>query len=57
MKIRQGPPVDDEEDYALPVWAGVLPLRTSWGVPEPDPAMTADLAVPEHISSRIVAIQ
>ncbi|GIH77919.1 pyridoxamine 5'-phosphate oxidase family protein [Planobispora longispora] len=57
VKIRQGPPVDDEEDYALPVWAGVLPLRTSWGVPEPDPAMTADLAVPEHISSRIVAIQ
>jgi hypothetical protein len=26
-KIRTGPPIDDEEDYALPVWAGVLPLR------------------------------
>jgi nitroimidazol reductase NimA-like FMN-containing flavoprotein (pyridoxamine 5'-phosphate oxidase superfamily) len=28
-KVRTGPPVDDEEDYALPVWAGVLPLRTT----------------------------
>lgn len=27
-KIRRGPPVDDEEDYALPIWAGVLPLET-----------------------------
>ena len=27
-KIRSGPPVDDEEDYALPIWAGVLPIET-----------------------------
>ena len=26
-KIRSGPPVDDEEDYALPIWAGVLPIE------------------------------
>jgi uncharacterized protein len=26
-KVRTGPPVDDEEDYALPIWAGVVPLR------------------------------
>lgn len=31
-KVRTGPPIDDEEDYALPVWAGVLPLRL---VPQP----------------------
>jgi nitroimidazol reductase NimA-like FMN-containing flavoprotein (pyridoxamine 5'-phosphate oxidase superfamily) len=29
VKVRTGPPVDDEEDYALPTWAGVLPLRTT----------------------------
>ena len=26
-KIRTGPPIDDEEDYAMPIWAGVVPLR------------------------------
>lgn len=30
-KIRTGPPVDDEEDYSLPIWAGVLPLKTHLG--------------------------
>ncbi|MEV8632304.1 pyridoxamine 5'-phosphate oxidase family protein [Streptosporangium sp. NPDC051023] len=52
VKVRQGPPSDDPEDYALPVWAGVLPLRQSWGPPETDPAMTADLDVPAHVASR-----
>ena len=32
-KVRQGPPVDDEADRALPVWAGVVPLRTVAGEP------------------------
>ena len=35
-KVRTGPPIDDEEDYALPVWAGVVPLRTEAGDPTPD---------------------
>ena len=30
VKVRQGPPIDDEEDYDLPVWAGVLPLTVAW---------------------------
>ncbi len=34
-KIRTGPPGDDEEDYALPVWAGVLPVSVNYGRPEP----------------------
>lgn len=37
-KIRSGGPVDDDEDLALPVWAGVLPLRTAVGAPEVDAA-------------------
>jgi uncharacterized protein len=38
-KVRTGPPVDDEEDYALPVWAGVVPLSTVAGPPQPDPRL------------------
>jgi uncharacterized protein len=36
-KVRTGGPVDDEEDYALGVWAGVVPLRVRPGALEPDP--------------------
>ncbi|GLW98706.1 pyridoxamine 5'-phosphate oxidase family protein [Microtetraspora sp. NBRC 16547] len=50
VKVRQGPPVDDEEDYDLPIWAGVLPLRVSWGTPEPDPRLTPGIPVPAHIN-------
>lgn len=35
-KVRRGPPVDDPEDYRLPVWAGVLPLGIAVGEPEAD---------------------
>jgi nitroimidazol reductase NimA-like FMN-containing flavoprotein (pyridoxamine 5'-phosphate oxidase superfamily) len=38
-KIRTGPPVDDEEDYSLPVWAGVIPLKLKTGVPIKDERM------------------
>lgn len=35
-KVRVGPPADDDEDYALPVWAGVVPVRTQLGEPVGD---------------------
>jgi len=35
-KVRTGPPVDDEDDYAAPIWAGVIPIRTSLGKPLDD---------------------
>jgi len=38
-KIRTGPPKDEEEDYDLPVWAGVVPARLAYGAPEPDPRL------------------
>lgn len=41
-KVRQGPPVDDEEDYALPVWAGVVPVRLSLGQPVADDRIRPD---------------
>ncbi|GAA4594369.1 pyridoxamine 5'-phosphate oxidase family protein [Planotetraspora phitsanulokensis] len=52
VKMRQGQPVDDEEDYDLPVWAGVLPLNVSWGEPLPDPRLTPGVTVPRHICER-----
>jgi nitroimidazol reductase NimA-like FMN-containing flavoprotein (pyridoxamine 5'-phosphate oxidase superfamily) len=35
-KVRTGDPIDDEEDYALPIWAGVVPIRTAVGAPAGD---------------------
>jgi len=50
-KIRTGAPVDDEEDYALDTWAGVLPLHTVAGTPQPDARLSADIAVPGYVSA------
>lgn len=47
-KVRTGPPLDDEEDYALPVWAGVLPLRMEAGSPLPDERLISGTEVPEY---------
>ena len=47
-KIRTGPPLDDEEDYALPIWAGVVPLRLEAGEPVPDPRLPAEISVPDY---------
>jgi uncharacterized protein len=44
-KVRSGPPLDDEEDYALDVWAGIVPLRTDAGEPIPDPRLKPGIAV------------
>ncbi len=48
-KVRSGPPVDDEDDYDFPVWAGVLPVTTSIGQPEPDPRLAAGIDPPQHV--------
>ena len=51
-KIRTGPPIDDEEDHALPVWAGVLPLHLATGEPITDeqlrPGITLSQSVREY---------
>jgi len=49
-KIRQGPPLDDEEDYVLPMWAGVLPLKLSAGTPAADERMAPGTAVPSYLA-------
>jgi uncharacterized protein len=50
-KIRTGPPLDDEEDYALPMWAGVLPLKLVAGEPVNDPRLSAEIPVPAYVSN------
>ena len=45
-KVRTGPPLDDEEDYALDVWAGVIPLKLVAGAPLPDPRLPSHIEVP-----------
>ncbi|GDY32598.1 pyridoxamine 5'-phosphate oxidase family protein [Gandjariella thermophila] len=53
VKIRTGPPADDEADVAAgTAWAGVLPLRRSWGEPEPCRLLPAGTPVPDHVRGR-----
>ena len=49
-KLRTGPAVDDEADYALPVWAGVLPLELQSQAPIPDARLLPGMDVPENIT-------
>jgi nitroimidazol reductase NimA-like FMN-containing flavoprotein (pyridoxamine 5'-phosphate oxidase superfamily) len=50
-KVRTGAPVDDEEDYALRVWAGVLPLHSVPGEPQADERVPVDLEAPAYVTS------
>ncbi len=52
-KIRQGPPLDDEDDYSLPVWAGVLPIRLEAEAPIPDPRLPDSVEAPQSVRSRL----
>ncbi len=49
-KVRSGPPGDEEEDYELPVWAGVLPLGLEVGAPVADPRLSAELGPPGYVT-------
>ncbi|WP_102226831.1 pyridoxamine 5'-phosphate oxidase family protein [Acidimangrovimonas sediminis] len=48
-KVRTGPPGDEEADYALPIWAGVIPVRTEVGEPVPDPRNLPGVEMPDHV--------
>jgi uncharacterized protein len=48
-KVRTGPPIDDEPDYALPVWAGELPLRLTACEPVADPRLPSGLEPPANV--------
>ena len=49
-KVRSGGPMDDEEDYALPAWAGVIPLASETRAPEPDARLRAGIATPQYVT-------
>jgi uncharacterized protein len=48
-KVRTGEPKDDEEDYALDIWAGVIPIRQVVGAVENDPKLKAGVSLPDHL--------
>jgi nitroimidazol reductase NimA-like FMN-containing flavoprotein (pyridoxamine 5'-phosphate oxidase superfamily) len=50
-KIRTGPPIDEETDYDLPVWAGELPLSLVVGEPIADPRLLAGIEVPVYFQT------
>jgi uncharacterized protein len=49
-KVRTGPPGDDEEDYAIPVWAGVIPVKQQVLTPVDDPRLLPGFTPPKHIT-------
>lgn len=51
VKVRSGPPKDEDADYALPVWAGVVPLELRAGAPQPDPRLQDGVALPGSIDA------
>jgi uncharacterized protein len=50
-KVRSGPPGDDEEDYALPIWAGVVPLSVHTGIAIPCPRLAPGVDAPSHVAA------
>jgi hypothetical protein len=53
LKVRTGPPGDEDADVATgAAWAGVLPVRTTFGEPAPCPLLPAGAATPSHVSER-----
>jgi uncharacterized protein len=52
-KVRTGPPIDEDEDYELEAWAGVVPIRTEMLPPEPDPLLRSGIDMPEHVRALV----
>ncbi len=50
-KIRTGGPIDEKADYELPIWAGIIPLITVPGKPEPDEKLEEGIEIPKSVYS------
>jgi nitroimidazol reductase NimA-like FMN-containing flavoprotein (pyridoxamine 5'-phosphate oxidase superfamily) len=50
-KVRSGHPIDDDEDYALPIWAGIVPTETTLLEPIADPRNLDGVALPDHVAN------
>jgi nitroimidazol reductase NimA-like FMN-containing flavoprotein (pyridoxamine 5'-phosphate oxidase superfamily) len=51
VKVRTGPPKDDDEDYESQIWAGVLPAALTFGAVIPDPELRPGSTIPAHIET------
>ncbi len=54
-KVRTGGPLDDDEDYALPVWAGTIGLRIVASSAKPDERLLPDVKCPDYVSELVRA--
>ena len=52
-KVRTGGPSDDDEDYALPVWAGVVPLRQQALAPVDDELLSDGISIPDYVNDYV----
>ncbi len=52
-KVRSGPPLDDDADYELPIWAGVVPLRLCAQTPQDDGRVQTGIEVPDYAASYV----
>lgn len=50
-KIRTGGPIDDEEDYELPIWAGIVPLELTAAAPIPDDRLLSGVTPPANVAN------
>ena len=50
-KISVGPPDDEDEDYALHYWAGVIPINQTYGEPESDPILQEGITIPIYLKN------
>ncbi len=50
-KISVGPPDDEDEDYALDYWAGVIPINQTYGEPESDPILQESITIPDYLKN------
>ena len=50
-KIRTGNPIDDAEDYAMDVWAGVIPLKMAAGCPIADSVLNDKIEIPDYVEN------
>jgi hypothetical protein len=51
VKVSAGPPEDEDDDIARPIWAGVVPMVETFGEPVPAPDLVAPYPVPEYVRS------
>jgi hypothetical protein len=53
LKARSGPPIDEPDDYALPIWAGVIPLRLAASAPQDDGRLLDGVETPPSVRTRL----